>query len=90
MLSLTKPRFALRQGDLDFLCGLYSAINAVQQTIFTQSRFHPNEATLFAAGVKQLSERCAFPCVLSISTSIGGPPSAASASSTARHTPFAA
>ena len=36
------------------------------------------------------AERCAFTCVLSISTSLGGPPSAASASNTARHTPLAA
>src|SRR5690606_28878505 len=34
------------------------------------------------------AERCAFTCVLSISTSAGGPPSAGSASNTARHTPF--
>ena len=36
------------------------------------------------------AERCAFTCVLSIKTSVGGPPSAASASKTARQTPFAA
>jgi hypothetical protein len=36
------------------------------------------------------AERCAFTCVLSINTSVGGPPSAASASNTARHTPLAA
>ena len=34
------------------------------------------------------AERCAFTCVLSISTSADGPPSAASASNTARQTPF--
>lgn len=34
------------------------------------------------------AERCAFTCVLSISTSAGGPPSAASTSNSARHTPF--
>ena len=31
------------------------------------------------------AERCALTCVLSISTSVGGPPSAARASNTARH-----
>jgi hypothetical protein len=36
------------------------------------------------------AERCAFTCVLSISTSVGGPPAAASASKTSRQTPFAA
>ena len=36
------------------------------------------------------AERCAFTCVLSISTSAGGPPAAASASNTSRQTPFAA
>ena len=36
------------------------------------------------------AERCAFTCVLSISTSAGGPPAAASVSNTARHTPLAA
>ena len=36
------------------------------------------------------AERCAFTCVLSISTSAGGPPVAASTSNTARQTPFAA
>ena len=36
------------------------------------------------------AERWAFICVLSISTSAGGPPAAASVSNTARHTPFAA
>jgi len=36
------------------------------------------------------AERCALTCVLSISTSVGGPPSAASASKTARQTPLAA
>ena len=36
------------------------------------------------------AERCAFTCVLSINTSAGGPPSADSASNTARHTPLAA
>ena len=35
------------------------------------------------------AERCAFTCVLSISTSAGGPPAAANVSNTARHTPFA-
>ena len=36
------------------------------------------------------AERCAFTCVLSISTSAGGPPDAANVSNTARHTPLAA
>jgi len=36
------------------------------------------------------AERCAFTCVLSISTSAGGPPAAANVSKTSRHTPFAA
>ena len=36
------------------------------------------------------AERCAFTCVLSISTSAGGPPAAASASNTSRQTPLAA
>ena len=36
------------------------------------------------------AERCAFTCVVSIKTSVGGPPSADSASKTARQTPFAA
>jgi hypothetical protein len=36
------------------------------------------------------AERCALTCVLSINTSVGDPPSAASASNTARHTPLAA
>ncbi len=36
------------------------------------------------------AERCAFTCVLSISTSAGGPPDAASVSNTARQTPLAA
>ena len=34
------------------------------------------------------AERCAFTCVLSMSTSAGGPPAAASASNTSRQTPF--
>lgn len=36
------------------------------------------------------AERCAFTCVLSISTSVGGPPAAASASKTSPQTPLAA
>jgi hypothetical protein len=36
------------------------------------------------------AERCAFTCVLSISISYGGPPAAASAAKTSRHTPSAA
>ena len=36
------------------------------------------------------ADRCAFTCVLSISTSAGGPPAAASVSNTVRHTPLAA
>ncbi len=36
------------------------------------------------------AERCAFTCVLSINTSAGGPPAAASASNTSRQTPLAA
>lgn len=34
------------------------------------------------------AERCAFTCVLSISTSAGGPPAAASASNAARQKPL--
>ena len=36
------------------------------------------------------ADRCAFTCVLSISTSAGGPTAAASASNTSRQTPLAA
>ena len=36
------------------------------------------------------AERCAFTCVLSISTPVDGPPAAASVSNTAHHTPLAA
>ena len=36
------------------------------------------------------AERCAFTCVLSISTSAGGPPAAANVSNTSRQTPLAA
>ena len=36
------------------------------------------------------AERCAFTCVLSISTSVGGPPAAAHVSNTSRQRPSAA
>ena len=36
------------------------------------------------------AERCAFMCVLSIRTSAGGPPAAASVTNSSCHTPFAA
>ena len=47
----------LRQGDLDFLCGLYSAINAVRLTLYPTPLMPSDEAKLFAAGLKRLSGR---------------------------------
>ena len=52
--DILKP---LRQGDLDCLCGLYSAINAVRLTLYPRPLMPSDEAKLFAAGLKRLSRR---------------------------------
>ena len=50
--SSIKP---LRQGELDRLCGLYSAINAIRLVIYPRP-LHPfEERKLFVAGLKQLN-----------------------------------
>ncbi len=50
--STIKP---LRQGELDRLCGLYSAINGVRLTIFPRPLFCAEERKLFLAGLKRLT-----------------------------------
>ena len=47
----------LRQGELDSLCGLYSAINAVRLTLYPRPLMPSDEAKLFAAGLRRLSGR---------------------------------
>jgi hypothetical protein len=46
----------LRQGELDRLCGLYSAINAVRLVIFPRPLSHAEERKLFVVGLKRLTQ----------------------------------
>lgn len=43
-----KPRF---QGELDFLCGLYSIINAIRLAAYPRRLTSEMQADLFTAGV---------------------------------------
>ena len=45
----------LRQGELDRLCGLYSAINAVRLTIFPRPLYSSEERKLFLADLQRLT-----------------------------------
>ena len=52
----------LRQGDLDGLCGLYAAVNAIRLVLAPVRRLkRPESVRLFRVGVDLLAKRCSLP-----------------------------